>query len=633
MFVEQFATFFIPGSCHIRMSAGGSNSVTISRQRARQVVALGLVLLSVTVAGAALGGVTAQSQSSPIEVSDWTDLDDIRDDLDGDYVLVNDLDETTPGYETVAGPNANDGKGFDPIGGFENRFSGSFDGNGHTISDLQINRTDEGADGVLDVGLFGGSSGEISDVTLANADMTSSSRVGGLVSYNSGTVSNSSASGNVTGPTAGGLVGQNAGGTVSNSSASAAVTGSVTVGGLVGENGFGVNAIGGAVINSSASGNVTGSDPGGDTSVGGLVGNNFEGTVINSSASGNVTGFDFEHAGGLVGSGAFGSTVINSSASGNVTGSENVGGLVGGHGGTVSNSSASGNVTGSENVGGLVGGGGTVSTSSASGNVTGDTNVGGLVGANFDSGMVSTSSASGAVTGSNSVGGLVGVNLGPVSNSSASGNVTGSEDVGGLVGNHSLSTVSESFATGAVTGSSDVGGLVGQLGFFRFISPGAILRDSYYDTQTTEQQAAVGAITEGNGTAEARGEVTGFDTTEMQGASAAQNLEALDFTSTWQTVTDPAGYPELQALDIGDTDSDGGDGENGDTNDDGSDAGDDGGSDDGGSDDDGDGGNSDGGNGGDGFGPGFGPGVVLAGLSGAGYLLKRRGTTNDTDAE
>jgi len=223
--------------------------------------------------------------------------------------------------------------------------------------------------------------------------------------------------------------------------------------------------------------------------------------------------------------------------------------------------------------------------------------------------------------------------------------VNGSSEVGGLVGYHRIGTVNESFATGAVTGSSNLGGLVGQLGV-GLLNPGeeAILRDSYYDTQTIGQQDAVGTIAEGNGTAELRGEVTGLPTSQMQGASAAQNMGALDFTNTWQIVTDPAGYPELQAgpppaAEIGpdientDGDGDGGDGENGDTDGDGSDAGDDGGSDDGGSDDDGDGGNGDGGNGGDGFGPGFGPGVVLAGLSGAGYLLKRRGTTNDTDAE
>jgi PGF-CTERM protein len=490
------------------MSDRGLNSADTSQPGARHAVALGLVLLSVIVAGAALGGmIAAELQSGPIEVSDWTDLDDIRNDLDADYVLVNDLDETTTGYDTVAGPNANGGKGFDPIGGFLDRFSGSFDGQGNSIANLTIDRPNK-----ADVGLFGYTSGGavIEGVILTGATVTGSEfGVGGLVGSNSGTVSTSSASGNV--------------------------TGSFEVGGLVGSN-------------------------------------NFDGTVSTSSASGNVTGFG------------------------------DVGGLVGRSDGTVSTSSASGNVTDSSGVGGFATG-----------------RVGGLVGYN-DNGTVSNSSASGAVNGFGDVGGLVGENDGTVSTSSASGAVNGSSDVGGLVGQNNVAgTVSTSSASGNVTGSEEVGGLVGRLGS-GFLEPGeeAILRDSYYDNQTTEQQSAVGTIAEGNGTAELRGEVAGLPTSQMQGASAAQNMGALDFTSTWQTVTAPAGYPELQAgpppaaergPDIEDTDIDG---ENGDA---------------------GNGGNGDGGNGGDGFGPGFGPVVVLAGLSGAGYLLKRRGTTNDTDAE
>jgi hypothetical protein len=54
----------------------------------------------------------------------------------------------------------------------------------------------------------------------------------------------------------------------------------------------------------------------------------------------------------------------------------------------------------------------------------------------------------------------------------------------------------------------------------------------YYDNQTTEQQTAVGTIEEGDGTAELRSEVAGLPTSQMQGASAAQNTGALDFTST-----------------------------------------------------------------------------------------------------
>ncbi len=448
------------------MSAGGLNSV-VSRQSARHAVALGLVLLSVTVAGAALGGVTAaESQSGPVEISDWTDLDDIRNNPDAGYVLVTDLNETTPGYETVAGPNANNGRGFDPIGGF----SGSFDGQGNTIANLTIDRGKKDA-----VGLFGRTSGDavIEEVILAGATVNGSVGVGALVGVNDeGTVSNSSASATVTGSLKiGGLVGNNNRGTVSNSSASAIVTGSFSVGGLVGFNRVG------AVSNSSASGAVNGTS----VNVGGLVGNNFGGTVRNASANG-------------------------------------------------------------------------------------------------------------AVDGSNRVGGLVGANV--------------------------RGTVSESFATGAVTGSSRVGGLVGQLGF-EFIGEGevAILRDGYYDTQATGQQAAVGTIREGNGTAERRGEVAGLSTSQMQGASAAQNMAALDFTSTWRVVTDPPGYPELSTVPtLGrnpSRDSDG-DGFNNSSNESGSDGDDSGGE------------NETNESSGDGSGPGFGVGGALAGLGGAGYLLKRR---------
>jgi hypothetical protein len=319
------------------MSAGGPNSVAISRQSARHVVALGLVLLSVTVVGAALGGVTAaESQSSPIEISDWTDLDDIRNNLDADYVLVNDLNETTAGYETVAGPNANGGNGFDPIGGF----NASFDGQGNSIANLAIDRPNEN-----NVGLFGSTSGAavIEEVILTGATVDGSDFVGGLVGLNDQ-------------------------GTMSNSSASGAVDGSSNVGGLVGFN------FEGTVSNSSASGAVNGS-----SNVGGLVGGNFEGTVSNSSASGAVNGT--EVVGGLVGEN-FGGTVSNASASGAVTGTEVVGGLVGENEGTVSESFATGAVTGSTDVGGLIGLSGTVTESYWDIQATGQSQSAGGIGLN-----------------------------------------------------------------------------------------------------------------------------------------------------------------------------------------------------------------------------------------------------------
>jgi len=49
-------------------------------------------------------------------IEDWNDLANVSDDLNGDYVLANDLNESTPGYDSVANEAANGGNGFDPIG-------------------------------------------------------------------------------------------------------------------------------------------------------------------------------------------------------------------------------------------------------------------------------------------------------------------------------------------------------------------------------------------------------------------------------------------------------------------------------------------------------------------------------------
>ena len=105
----------------------------------------------------------------------------------------------------------NSGAGFMPVGTYVNvtdfPFTGTFDGLGHTITDLYINRpaTD-------DVGLFGytGSSAVIRNVGLVNGNITGQTSVGGLVGYNEGSISNSYSTGAVTGTSAfdaGGLVG------------------------------------------------------------------------------------------------------------------------------------------------------------------------------------------------------------------------------------------------------------------------------------------------------------------------------------------------------------------------------------------------------------------------------------------
>jgi len=148
---------------------------------------------------------------------------------------MNDLDSTTPGYEELASPTANWGRGWEPIGTNDNQFTGSFDGQGHEIHDLFIRYYSYYEDFV---GLFGaiGVEGIVEDVGVINSDVTGYDFVGGLVGWNDGgTVSNSYSTGSVTGHGGvGGLVGLHKDGTVNNCYATGTVTGDDFVGGLVG---------------------------------------------------------------------------------------------------------------------------------------------------------------------------------------------------------------------------------------------------------------------------------------------------------------------------------------------------------------------------------------------------------------
>ncbi len=253
---------------------------------------------------------------SLIEVSNLFQLNAIRWDLDGDgsatdpayaaafpgasagmgcpsagctgYELTADLDFDTDDTGSVDSRDGywNDGEGWDPIGEAHNRsFAATFEGNGHTVSNLFIDRVHTN-----DIGLFGNTSAGsvIRNVGLLSAGITGSWSSGGLVGYNRGTITESYVAGNVTGSNrVGDLVGWNHGGTVTGSYATGNATGSRYVGGLIGLNM-------GTVGNSYTTGNVTGVE-----SVGGLVGDNYTGTVTNSYATGNVTGETL--VGGLVG--------------------------------------------------------------------------------------------------------------------------------------------------------------------------------------------------------------------------------------------------------------------------------------------------------------------------------------------
>jgi hypothetical protein len=200
-----------------------------------------------------------------------------------------DLDPNLPGWKVfdraIIAPDANDDE--DSFQG--TAFTGVFDGNDHTISNLTI----EGG-GFL--GLFGqtGYGAKISNLGLEEVDVNGvGDSVGGLVGGNGGSITNCYSTGSVSGQlNVGGLVGCS--GNITTSYSTATVTGSVFVGGLVG----GIGRVG-TIIASYSTGKVNG-----DEFVGGLVGLNDDGSIINSYSTGAVSGND--DIGGLVGSGGWG---------------------------------------------------------------------------------------------------------------------------------------------------------------------------------------------------------------------------------------------------------------------------------------------------------------------------------------
>gem|GEM_PF-3365000 len=393
---------------------------------------------------------------------------------------------------------------FTPIGtsGAENTFTGSYNGDVYSISNLIINIS-----GNNYVGLFGHISGAtLRNITLVDVDVTGRLYVGSLVGYAaaSPTIENCEASGKVThygtetSSATGGLVGCLLGGTIRNSHTNVTVTSQFNrVGGLVGvANTSTQGDI--LIINSSANGNVTGIDR-----VGGLVGENrntntqgasnpniYGITIENSFAEGNVSGTNF--VGGLIGghyetpnltardpSLIYDIVLRNTYATGVVRGVDNVGGLAGNNRGQIYDSWAEGAVIATgDNVGGLVGyndsrwsdeqNAALIRNSYAIGNVKGNQNVGGLVGstildtiADYPS-LIERSYATGDVEGTSRVGGLAGYHSGEIRAAYASGSVKASGDyAGGLVGYHSRGRIENSYAIGDVTGDANVGGIAG----------------------------------------------------------------------------------------------------------------------------------------------------------------------------
>ena len=253
---------------------------------------------------------TAENLKEFADIVNGTHAEGINQNTSANAKLMNDIDL-----------NGSEENPWTPIGNSSQQYSGTFDGDGHTISGLYINNSRAN-----DQGLFGYvSGGTVKDLSVSG-DISGHWFVGGVVGYNS--------SGTVTGCIFSG---------------SGSVSGGEDVGGVVGYNGTDAT-----VSNCYNTGTVTGTVD----SVGGVVGwNSSSGTVTNCYNTGAVSGG--VDVGGVVGWNSSSGTVENCYNTGTVTGTYDsvggVGGVVGYNDGPVKNCYNTGAVSDGVDVGGVVG--------------------------------------------------------------------------------------------------------------------------------------------------------------------------------------------------------------------------------------------------------------------------------------
>ena len=296
--------------------------------------------------------------ADPYKIYTAKQLNHVRQHLNKSFILMTDIN--LAGWnaaETDTGNAQTDGKGWEPIGNNStstsaSRFTGSFDGAGHKITGLWINR--ESTDYV---GLFGyiGAGGSVSGLGVKEsaAGISGNGNVGGIAGYNQGTIANCYNTGAVSGNySVGGVAGfnygtiqncyntgavggngNNVGGvagwnnrTITNCYNTGAVTGTGNVGGVAG-----VNGSGSTIQNCYNTGAVSGNG----NNVGGVAGFNGGGTIANCYNTGAVSGNSY-YVGGVAGYNDSG-TIQNCYNTGAVSGYSNVGGVAGYSNNTIAN--------------------------------------------------------------------------------------------------------------------------------------------------------------------------------------------------------------------------------------------------------------------------------------------------------
>lgn len=212
---------------------------------------------------------TVQSASATTEISTCEEFQNINNDVDASYVLTQDIDCT----ETIGWS-----EGFEPIAN-TGYFYGSLDGQGYTVDGIMVSGIDSytGIFGSTDDGAI------IRNIGFTNVEITGGSYTGGAVGLNYGSIENVFVSGWVTSLSGypGGVVGNNSGGTILNSYSQASVE---VVGGVYAAGISGINS--GTITNSYATGVIIATSPQGVTaSNSGTITNTFWDTTTSGTSS------------------------------------------------------------------------------------------------------------------------------------------------------------------------------------------------------------------------------------------------------------------------------------------------------------------------------------------------------------
>ncbi len=365
--------------------------------------------------------------------------------------------------------NASEFEQWTSIGDSINKYSGIFDGNGHTISGIyMINNAEEdenyqGFVGYLDT------KGVIKNLAIEDSYLETNyfgngswgslffeSNCGSICGYNKGTIESCVNYGTVLGlegKRLGGICGYNDGGNITNSSNHGMVQGESYVGGICGRSDSS-----GTVENCTNEGYITGSV----SYIGGICGYSQDANTIDCTNNGKIEAISENSNAGSIG-GICGSNASTGSTSYGITNCTNNGSIT-----VECNGSGA-----FKYIGGICG----MSRYKASninncvnnGTINAPTQtsmIGGVCGAN--AGKVSSCYSTGDVTGNNDVGGLCGNNAlnnsGTIENCYSTGTVIGNSNVGGFCGNNTYDyrgTIKNCYSTGTVTGSSNVGGFCG----------------------------------------------------------------------------------------------------------------------------------------------------------------------------